>query len=262
MSLDIVSVIPYIRLELFLYSILFVYLTLSFALPIFLYYKKVVSGYFVRKFIHFFAGVSVVLIPFFQYPLVPILFSGLLALLMYLAGKKTQIPGLRTLYKIIGEDDELKLGYLQGPFAYAFSIMLSLLLVYVFNFSFVIPVIAIFIMIISDTLASVVGKRYGRIRFLKKVTGSNRSLIGSATFLVTSFLLTFFLLNVHGLIYIRVCESFCYIPNNFLLNSGLSNFLIAALLSVFSTLIEMFSPSKWDDFLVPIGTTIVLMLLI
>ncbi|MCA9308406.1 hypothetical protein KC980_02760, partial [candidate division WWE3 bacterium] len=74
--------------------------------------------------------------------------------------------------------------------------------------------------------------------------------------------LTFFLLNVHGLIYIRVCESFCYIPNNFLLNSGLSNFLIAAMLSVFSTLIEMFSPSKWDDFLVPIGTTIVLMLLI
>lgn len=107
------------------------------------------------------------------------------------------------------------------------------------------------IMIISDTFASLIGKKYGRINLGLLYTGSQRTLEGSLTFFISAFLLCFSAFYYFGLVN----------PINqkvLTLNLVVAYSTITALVG---TLVELFSPSTWDDLTVPIATTIAIYLL-
>jgi dolichol kinase len=174
----------------------------------------------------------------------------------YFSSKESNVKALKDLYDAIGEEAEEGVGmrkrsFLQGPFHYAVSITL---LVTIFSIiapdKMYFPIAGILIMIISDTLASMVGKKYGKIK-IKFSWTSERSLEGSITFFSTAFLLCLFCFSFYGII-------------NPLTQQPLSVeqvLLYSLITSALGTVIELLSPSTWDDLSVPIATTLIIFLL-
>ncbi|GAH50973.1 unnamed protein product, partial [marine sediment metagenome] len=157
------------------------------------------------------------------------------------------------LYDAISEEQEegLTRAFLQGPFFYCLSIT-SLVFIFALvapqNFYF--PIAGVLIMIISDTLASIIGKRWGKISISLPWTNSRRTLEGSLTFFMTAFPLCFLSFFLFGLL-IPVQESLSFIP-----------ILIYSLITSGSaTIIELVSPSTYDDLTVPFGSTFIIYLL-
>ena len=106
-------------------------------------------------------------------------------------------------------------------------------------------------MIVADTLASIIGKRWGKIGISLPWTNSKRTLEGSLTFFATAYLLCFLSFFLFGLL----------IPN-FQDPLSLPTVLIYSLItSLIATFIELISPSTYDDLTVPIGSTIIIYLL-
>ncbi len=82
----------------------------------------------------------------------------------FLASDKTKVKILKLIYKEIHEKDEEIVGYLQGPFAYAIAITLLSLLAYITPNGMYFAIVPVLLMIFSDTFASFVGKKYGKIK--------------------------------------------------------------------------------------------------
>jgi len=113
------------------------------------------------------------------------------------------------------------------------------------------PLAAILLMIISDTLASVIGKRYGKhdikIPWIKAI----RTLEGSLAFFISGFILCFIAFTLLGV-------------TNPITQAHISlvdAILFSLITSILATLIELFSPSTWDDLTVPILTALIMFLL-
>ena len=159
---------------------------------------------------------------------------------------------LKDLYDAIGEEAEEKAGRLTGPFNYCMSILLLItLFVIVAPNQLYFPIAGILLMIISDTLASVVGKKYGKIKINLPWLNTTRTLEGSLVFFISGFVL-------------------CFIAFTFL---GVSNpitqihltlevaLLYSLITSALATIIELASPSTYDDLTVPIATTLIIFLI-
>jgi phytol kinase len=240
--------------DLMFIGIAYIYILLSIFIPLILKKKDMITKFAARKAVHMFAGLVILTAPFFLWPFWPALVAGSFTALVYFSSKESKVKQLKELYDAISEEQEEKLerAFLQGPFFYCISITSLVLIFAIFApDQFYFPITGILIMIIADTLASVVGKRYGKIVISFSWTNSKRTLEGSLTFFGMSFLLCFLSFFLFGLI----------IPD---IQAPLSfdKIIIYSLItSAIATLIELISPSTFDDLTVPLGSTLIIYLL-
>jgi dolichol kinase len=237
--------------DLILMLITYAYVFLTILIPVQLKKMNKISKFTARKMVHLLAGLSVLSTPFFTWPYFAVIIAGSLTLLTLLSSKESKVKKLKELYESIGEEAEEKVGFLQGPFHYCISITVLITVFVIFApHQLYFPIAGILIMIIADTLASVIGKRYGR-NHLKFPWTSRRTLEGSMTMFIFAFLLAL--------------GSFYYFGNfNPITQQVLTwetIFFYALITGFLATIIELLSPSTWDDLTVPIGTTAIMFLL-
>ncbi|MFW9901289.1 MAG: diacylglycerol/polyprenol kinase family protein [Candidatus Thorarchaeota archaeon] len=234
-------------------GITFFYILLSIFIPLILYKKEKITKFAARKAVHMFAGLAVLSSPFYFWPFWPTIIAGTLTILVYFSSKESKVKQLKDLYDAISEEQEegLKRAFLQGPFFYCLSITSLVLIFGIFaSEQFYFPIAGVLIMIVSDTLASVIGKRWGKIVISLPWTNSKRTLEGSTTFFITAFILCFLSFFLFGLL-IPVQEPLAF-----------PTILIYSLItSAIATIIELISPSTLDDLTVPIGSTLIIYLL-
>lgn len=240
--------------DLFVVFITFIYVLLTIFVPLTLYKKEKISKFSARKAVHMFAGLAILSSPFYFWPFWPTIIAGTLTLFVYFSSKEAKVKQLKDLYDAISEEQEdgLKRAFLQGPFFYCLSITA---LVFIFGIAapenFYFPIAGVLIMIVADTLASVIGKRWGKIGISLPWTNSKRTLEGSATFFVTAFVVCFISFFLFGLLISTFQE-----PLSF------PTIIVYSLItSAIATIIELISPSTFDDLTVPLGSTLIIFLL-
>ncbi len=232
----------------------FFYILLTIFIPLILYKKEKITKFAARKSVHMFAGLAVLSSPFYFWPFWPTIIAGTLTILVYFSSKESKVKQLKDLYNAISEEQEegLKRAFLQGPFFYCLSITSLVLIFGIFaRDRFYFPIAGVLLMIVADTLASVIGKRWGKISISLPWTNSKRTLEGSLTFFISAFLLCFLSFFLFGLLIPAFQEPLM-----------LPTILIYSLItSAIATIIELISPSTLDDLTVPIGSTLIIYLL-
>ena len=232
----------------------FFYILLTIFIPLILYKKEKITKFAARKSVHMFAGLAVLSSPFYFWPFWPTIIAGTLTILVYFSSKESKVKQLKDLYDAISEDQEegLKRAFLQGPFFYCLSITSLVLIFGIFEpGQFYFPIAGVLIMIIADTLASVIGKRWGRISLSLPWTNSKRTLEGSLTFFVSAFILCFLSFFLFGLL-IPTFQDPIPLP---------TVIIYSLITSAIATIIELISPSTYDDLTVPLGSTLIIYLL-
>jgi dolichol kinase len=241
-----------ILLDLLLLLLTFVYVFATILIPVQLKKRDKITKFQARKAVHLFAGLSILITPYFSWPWWAVLLASSMTILTFLSSKKSKVKQLRDLYDSIGEEAEEKAGYLQGPFHYCLSItILITLFVIISPDQMYFPIAGILLMIISDTLASLIGKKYGKIKINLPWLNTTRTLEGSLVFFISGFVLCF------------VAFTFLGVTNpieqiHLTLEVALFYSLIT---SALATIIELASPSTWDDLTVPILTTLIIFLI-
>ncbi len=239
-------------LDIFLVVGAYIYVILVILIPKYLKEKEKISGFTARKIIHLLAGLSIFITPFLEFYWYAVIISGSLMILVFFSSKESKIKPLKELYEAISEEAEEKVGYLQGPFNYCLSVFLLMLvfsIIATFGLKlFYFPIAGILIMIVSDTLASVIGKRYGRIKIKLKWTNTERTIIGSLTLFASAFALSYLSYWLFG--FVLIMDQVTITIEEVLIFSLLT--------SVIATITELLSPSTYDDLTVPILTTIVI----
>ena len=235
--------------DLILIGITYAYLLITISIPVYLKKKNLVSKFVARKIVHLCAGLVVLIVPFFRLPLHAVYIALSMAVMVYFSSRDSSVRQLQELYESIGEEAEESIGRLQGPFHYCFSITVLIAVFVIFApYQLYFPICGILIMIISDTLASLIGKKVGRIKIAPSYTDSQRTLEGSLTFLISAFLVCWSVFYFYGF-------------GNPLNQQVLTIKMVVAyslITSLTGTLIELFSPSILDDITVPIATTLVI----
>lgn len=238
--------------DLILIGIAYGYVSLTIFIPVFLKKRGLISKFQARKIVHFFAGLIVLIVPFFVMPLYAVFIALSMAIMVYFSSRDSSVKQLQELYESIGEEAEEKVGRLQGPFYYSVSITLLIALFVLFAPDrLYFPICGILIMIVSDTFASVIGKKYGRRKIVIAYTGATRTLEGSLTFFASAFALCFAAFSFFGLLN----------PVNQHQLTFETVLAYSFITSMSGTLIELLSPSTVDDLTVPIATTLVIYLL-
>lgn len=233
--------------DLILIGITYGYLLITIFIPVYLKKKNLISKFIARKIVHLSAGLVVLIVPFFILPLHAVYIALSMAIIVYFSSRDSSVRQLQELYESIGEEAEETMGRLQGPFHYCFSITVLIAVFTVFApDQLYFPICGILIMIISDTLASLIGKKIGRIKIAPAYTKSQRTLEGSLTFFVSAFLVCWSVFYFYGLgnpLNQKV------LPLELVLTYSLMT-------SLTGTFVELFSPSILDDLTVPISTTL------
>lgn len=241
-----------ILIDIILVICAYLYVLTVILIPKYLKEKGKISKFAARKTVHLLAGLSIFVTPFLEFYWYSLIISGSMMLLTYLSSKESKVKQLKSLFDAIGEEAEEKAGYLQGPFNYCLSIFILMLFFSIFAPTmFYFPISGILIMIISDTLASVVGKKYGKIKIKIKWTHTERTIIGSLTLFLTAFFLSFFSYLLFGVI----------IPTSQQVINIAQVIIFSFLTSIVATITELLSPSTYDDLTVPIITTLIIFLL-
>jgi len=241
-----------ILLDLLIVFLTYIYVFATILIPVQLKKRGKITKFQARKMVHLFAGLSVLTTPYYSWPGWAVIIAGSLTVLTLLSSRKSKVKQLKELYNSIGEEAEEKVGYLQGPFHYCLSITSLILFFVIFAPNqMYFPVAGILLMIISDTLASVIGKKYGKIFIKLPWIKSTRTIEGSLTFFISGFILCF------------ISFTFLGVTNPITqTHISLELALIFSLItSALATIVELFSPSTWDDLTVPILTTIIIFLL-
>ncbi|MFX1280933.1 MAG: diacylglycerol/polyprenol kinase family protein [Promethearchaeota archaeon] len=240
--------------DLFVVLIAYIYILLTIFIPLTFYKKGKISKFSARKAVHMFAGLAILSSTFYFWPFWPTIIAGTLTLFVYFSSKDSKVKQLKELYDAISEEQEdgLKRAYLQGPFFYCLSITS---LVFIFGIiapdNFYFPISGVLIMIVADTLASVIGKRWGKIGISLPWTNSKRTLEGSTTFFITSFIVCFVSFFLFGLLIPAFQDPLSFI----------TIILYSLITSALATVIELISPSTFDDLTVPLGSTLIIYLL-
>jgi len=238
--------------DLVIIGIAYGYILITILIPVYLKKKDIISKFHARKLVHLFTGLVVLIVPFFILPVYAVFIALSLTIAVYFSSRDSSVKQLQELYESIGEEAEESVGRLQGPFYYGVSItLLFTICVLLAPDQLYFPISGILIMIVSDSLASIVGKKYGRIKLTIAYTGSERTLEGSFTFFVSAFILSYSAFFYFGLA-------------NPINQQELTLELIAvySLITAFAgTVIELFSPSTLDDLTIPIATTAVIYIL-
>jgi dolichol kinase len=210
--------------DLTLLIITIIYVIIVYTIPIFLYKKKKIDKRTSRNLVHFFSGLCLISLFFTQNKWIYFIASALITLLIFLSRKST--PVLNFIYNSLNEEQE-KI-YLQGPVLYGVSITYLILFSIVSNNN-IIPLVSALILIISDPLAAIIGKKYGKIVF--SILSNQRTLEGSLAMLISNIIIISLFFG-------------------FSMKSVSISFIIA--------IIEIISPSKIDDFTLPLSASILL----
>ncbi len=235
--------------DLMIIGIAYTYILFTIFTPVYLKKKGIISKFLARKIVHLFAGLVVLIVPFFILPLHAIFIAASLTIAVYFSSRDSSVKQLKELYESIGEEAEESIGRLQGPFCYSISITILITVFVIFApTQLYFPICGILIMIISDTFASIIGKKYGRIRLALSYTGSQRTLEGSLVFLISAFLLCFSAFYFFGL----------FNPISQRILSMELVVVYSLVTALVSTVIELLSPSTLDDLTVPIASTMVI----
>jgi len=204
-------------------SILFVFLIIG--ISTLLTRKNILKDEGSRKFIHI--GVSnwwILAMIFFDNNIYASIVPALFIVLNYLSYRKN----LFTAMERGGDKEDL------GTVYYAISLfILSILTFKNINYAYI-GALGILTMGYGDGLAAVIGKRYGRKKY--KIFGSTKSLIGSLTMFVVTFIVSLIILSIYN-------------PTNIIIYSFV--------LAVFATLLELFTPKGFDNLSVPLGTSLI-----
>jgi len=235
--------------DLVLIGIAYGYVFITILVPVYLKKKDLISKFVARKIVHLCAGLVVLIVPFFILPLHAVYIALSMTVIIYFSSRDSSVRQLQELYESIGEEAEETVGRLQGPFLYGVSITALIAIFAIFAPDrLYFPICGILIMIISDTFASLIGKKYGRITLAPAYTGSRRTLEGSLTFFISAFLLCFSAFYFYGL----------GNPINQKVLTLKLVLLYSLITSLTGTLVELFSPSMLDDLTVPIATTMMI----
>lgn len=242
-------------IDILLVMLTYIYIMLTILIPVQLKKRDVISKFAARKMVHLLAGLSILFTPFYTCPYFAILVAGSLTLVTFFATKDSKIKKLKELYDTIGEEAEDSLKhrkFLQGPFNYCLSILILIsIFVILAPHQLYFPIAGILIMIIADTLASVVGKRWGRIKIKLPWTGT-RTVEGSLTMFLFSFIVSFGSFWFFGFF-----NTLTQVPLTWEI------IVIYSLATAFlATIIEILSPSTFDDLTVPICSVCLMYLLV
>ena len=241
-----------ILLDLLLLLLTYIYVFATILIPVELKKRDKITKFQARKAVHLFAGLSILITPFFTWPWWAVILASSMTVLTLLSSKKSSVKQLKDLYDSIGEEAEEKVGYLQGPFHYCLSITIIItLFVVLAPDQMYFPIAGILLMIISDTLASVIGKKYGKRKINLPWVNTVRSLEGSLAFFISGFMLCLFAFTFLG-----VTNPLTQIHIS--LEAALLYSLVTSFLA---TIVELISPSTWDDLTVPILTTLIIFLI-
>jgi len=237
-----------ILLDLLILLLTYIYVFATILIPVQLKKRDKITKFQARKAVHLLAGLAVLSAPFYSWPWWAVLLAGSMTLLTLLSSKKSSVKQLKDLYDSIGEEAEEKVGYLQGPFHYCLSITILITIFVIFApDQMYFPIAGILLMVISDTLASIIGKKYGKIKIKLPWIKTTRTLEGSIAFFISGFLLCF------------VAFTFFGVSNP--ITSLEIALLYSLITSALATIIELASPSTWDDLTIPIATVVCVFLL-
>ncbi len=235
--------------DLVIVAIAYGYILLTILIPVYLKKQGIISKFHARKIVHLFTGLVILIVPYFILPLHAVFIAVSLTIPVYFSTKDSPVKHLQELYDSIGEEAEEKAGRLQGPFYYCISITFLFAVFVLFApKQLYFPICGILIMIISDSLASVVGKKYGKVKIAISYTGTVRTMEGSLVFLVSAFLLCFSAFYYFGLLN----------PVNQKVLTFDLVLTYAFFTALIGTVVELFSPSSLDDLTVPIATTLII----
>jgi dolichol kinase len=207
----------------------------------YVFHNRGMSSHNARKIVHLFAGFACFIVPFLNIPLLALTVSITFLIILRFAGPKSN-QVLRPIFDLMAEKNEREIGYLSGPFSYALAINI---LVLIFSFLpqyFFFPASSIMVMMISDTLASYAGRRFGKHKINIKYTRTIRSVEGSLVLFISAFILSVFGFTFFGYLF----------PNNAHQMSFFWILILSILLAINSTIIEILSPSNLDDLIVPV----------
>jgi dolichol kinase len=210
--------------DLIIISIVAVYIAIVYAVPILLYRKGRIEKRTARTIIHFFSGLSIISLFFAENKWLYLIASGAITLIVFLSRKST--PVLKHVFHSINEEQEKN--YLQGPVLYGLSITYLILFSIIMNNN-IIPLASALVLIISDPLAAIVGKRFGKNFFL--LLSNHRTAEGSLAMLLS---------------------------NSVIISLFFGFGIRAIAISFIITIIELISPSKIDDFMLPLSASILL----
>ncbi|MFA5303326.1 MAG: hypothetical protein WC393_02200 [Candidatus Nanoarchaeia archaeon] len=201
-----------------------IYIAIVYTIPIVLYKKNRINKRTARMIIHFFSGLSIISLFFATNKWLYFIASAVITLIVFLSRKST--PFLKHIFHSM--NDEQEKNYLQGPVLYGVSITYLILFSIVTN-NTIIPLMSTLILIISDPLAAIVGKNYGKNIF--SILGNNRTFEGSLAMLIS----------------------------NLIIISSFFGFSMKALaISFIISIVELISPSKIDDFTLPFSASLLL----
>ena len=241
-----------ILLDLLILLLTYIYVFATILIPVQLKKRDKITKFQARKAVHLFAGLAVLTAPYYSWPWFAVIIVSSMTLLTLLSSKKSNVKQLKELYDSIGEEAEERAGYLQGPFHYCLSItILITFFVIVAPGLMYFPIAGILLMIISDTLASVIGKKYGKRLINLPWLKTTRSLEGSLAFFVSGFILCFIAFTFLGVID----------PLTQIHLSLEAALLYSLITSGLATIVELISPSTWDDLTIPIATVVIVFLL-
>jgi dolichol kinase len=241
-----------ILLDLLILLLTFIYVLGTILIPVQLKKRDKITKFQARKAVHLLAGLAVLTTPYYSWPWWAVILAGSMTLLTLLSSKKSSVKQLKELYDSIGEEAEEKVGYLQGPFHYCLSItILVTIFVIVAPNQMYFPIAGILLMIVSDTLASIIGKKYGKRNIKLPWLKTTRTIEGSIAFFISGFLLCFFAFTILGV-------TNPITQNHLTLEVALIYSLIT---SALATVVELISPSTWDDLTIPIATVVIVFLL-
>jgi len=208
-------------------SVLFVFIVIG--ISTLLTKKNILKDEGSRKFIHI--GVSnwwIIAMLFFDNNIYASIVPALFVILNYISYKKN----IFTAMERDGSKEDL------GTVYYAISLfILSLITFKNINYSYI-GALGILTMGYGDGFAAVIGKKYGRKKF--EVFGSKKSIIGSLTMFIATFIVCYVILSIFN-------------PVNVLTYSFI--------LAFFATLLELFTPKGFDNLSVPLGTSMIYYLL-
>jgi len=191
-----------------------------------------------RKFLHAMIGNLPFVIPFFTASIWPVLVAAPFILVTFLTSPYTPYPGI--VKRMKGLADITEKGHSLGLVFYAISYTLLALF---FASRPVVIAAGILPMAYGDSLASLLGERYGRGRY--KIV-AEKSLVGSAAMFFASFL-SF----ASSLVFFSALYSF----------SAFDKLAAAVVTALAATLIEGFSPMGFDNLSVPALSAVVFLLL-
>lgn len=204
-----------------------------------------ISKFTARKIIHSFSGLAIFIAPYLTYSILAAIFALLLTFVTRTSGRKSKTRIQRELYEAINEDEELEIGYLQGPYAYCLSITIVVSIFILFPEYYFFPIAAVLIMMYADSLAGYFGRRFGKHHINVPLVGNKRTVEGSIVFLIASLVISYVIFLFFGKIY----------PGNLVELTLINIHILSISISVIATLLELVSPSKYDDLIVPIGST-------